>query len=292
MVEVFVWLFFRVLVMTRCHQFPCMDPWFLSGGFWSQWNTCVPKFQRSKAGIPSIRRIAAREIISASVELRETEVCFLHIQLIGTNVWLPKMHKTPPDVDFESSKSPAKSESSNNPNRHCCAVCFPQGNIVWIHLCDESKKSHLLNVCRMLSSTSWWHGQACSLTIKYHVCHFEPNTCISEQFERTLLRIFRQILFLLLWIDGRQYMELRLVPLLSGCICKFAKFFPAILFAQPTRRILSSVAIGTIPSVRCTSFVRDLSLVWAHCPKPSFSLQRVDVPIFSGTLSTWRVHSL
>ena len=51
------------------------------------------------------------EMISASVELCETEVCFLHIQLIGTNVWLPKMHKIPSDADFESSKSPTKSES-------------------------------------------------------------------------------------------------------------------------------------------------------------------------------------
>ena len=37
---------------------------------------------------------------SASVELCETEVCFLYIQLIGTNVWLPKIHKKPPNVDF------------------------------------------------------------------------------------------------------------------------------------------------------------------------------------------------
>ena len=58
-----------------------------------------------------MRKPASREITSASVELRETEVCFLLIQFIGTNVRLPKMHKTPPKVDFESSRSPAKSES-------------------------------------------------------------------------------------------------------------------------------------------------------------------------------------
>ena len=52
---------------------------------------------------------------SAAVELCETEVCFLHIQLIGTIVWLPKMHNVPPEVDFESSTSPAKSESWNSP---------------------------------------------------------------------------------------------------------------------------------------------------------------------------------
>ena len=59
---------------------------------------------------------------SASVEMCETDICFLHIQLIGTSVWLPKIYKSPPDVDFESSKSPAKSESWNNPTLHCCAV--------------------------------------------------------------------------------------------------------------------------------------------------------------------------
>ena len=58
-----------------------------------------------------MRKPAPREIISAYVELCETDVCFLHIQHIGTNVWLPKMQKSPLDVDFESSSSPAKSES-------------------------------------------------------------------------------------------------------------------------------------------------------------------------------------
>ena len=54
-----------------------------------------------------MRKPASREIISASVELCETEVCFLHIQLIGTNVWLPNMHRIPPYVYFESSTSVA-----------------------------------------------------------------------------------------------------------------------------------------------------------------------------------------
>ena len=43
-------------------------------------------FQRVRAGIPSMRKPASGEMISASVELCETEVCFLHIQFIGTNV--------------------------------------------------------------------------------------------------------------------------------------------------------------------------------------------------------------
>ena len=71
--------------------------------------------------ILSMRRPATEDITSDSVELCEAEVCFLHIQLVGTNVRLPKMHNVPPEVDFESSRSPAKSESSNSPSLHCLA---------------------------------------------------------------------------------------------------------------------------------------------------------------------------
>ena len=70
------------------------------------------------------------------VELCETEVCFLHIQLIGTNVWLPETHNVPPEVDFESSRSPAKSESWNSPSRTVLQY-YPQNNIVYIHMYDD-----------------------------------------------------------------------------------------------------------------------------------------------------------
>ena len=49
----------------------------------------------SRANKPSSLNPVSREIISDSVELWETDVCFLHIQLIGTNVWLPKTHNVP-----------------------------------------------------------------------------------------------------------------------------------------------------------------------------------------------------
>ena len=86
--------------------------------------TATIRSHKSSAGIPSNLNSASKEMISDSVQLCGTEVCFLHIQLIGTNVWLPKTHNVPPDVDFESSRSPAKSESWNSPSLHCLAV-FP-----------------------------------------------------------------------------------------------------------------------------------------------------------------------
>ena len=62
---------------------------------WSLWSlNSLSKYTRTeiirshklRAGIPSNLSRASREMISDSVELCETEVCFLHIQLIGTNV--------------------------------------------------------------------------------------------------------------------------------------------------------------------------------------------------------------
>ena len=141
------------------HLWSC---WFCFG---MEWNTSITKSQRVRAEIPSMREPASREITSASEELCETEVCFSHLQLVGTNVWLPKMHRIPPDVDFESSNSPAKSDSWNNPNLHCCAV-FPHHNIACIHMCDEKKRSNAPNVCHKLMSISLPHEQVCSQTIK------------------------------------------------------------------------------------------------------------------------------
>ena len=83
-------------------------------------NTSITTSQRST--VHTLSTIQRND--SDSVELCETEVCFLHIQLTGTKVRLPKIRKTPPEVDFESSRSPAKSESWNKPSLQCCAV-FP-----------------------------------------------------------------------------------------------------------------------------------------------------------------------
>ena len=99
------------------------------------------------AGIPSNLNPASKEMISDSVELYATEVYFLHIQLIGTNVWLQTMHKTPPDVVFESLRSAAKSESWHNPNLHCCAVIpteqYCRYSLVWWML--EIKRARRLS---------------------------------------------------------------------------------------------------------------------------------------------------
>ena len=70
--------------------------------------TATIRSHKPSAGILSSLNPASKEMISDPVELCKTKVCFLHIQLFGTNVWLPNMHNVPPEVDFESSRSHAK----------------------------------------------------------------------------------------------------------------------------------------------------------------------------------------
>ena len=101
----------------------------------------LPK-SRVRVGKTSMREPVER---SASVELCETDGCFLHIQLNGTNVRLPKTHNVPPEKDFESSRSPAKSESCKSPSLHCCAL-FSHDNLACIHVCDEYVRSNAPSV--------------------------------------------------------------------------------------------------------------------------------------------------
>ena len=92
--------------------------------FFEECNTSITTSHRSRAGIPSIRKLASKEITSDSLELWDT--CFLHTKLMETNVRLRKTHEIPPEVDLEPSRSPAKSDSWNKHNRQCWAL-IPTG---------------------------------------------------------------------------------------------------------------------------------------------------------------------
>ena len=82
-------------------------------------NTSITTSQKSRAGIPSIRKSASNETIPDSLEQWDTDVCFLHNQLITTSVRLPKIRKIHHDLNFQFSRSPAKSESWIKPHRQC-----------------------------------------------------------------------------------------------------------------------------------------------------------------------------
>ena len=82
-------------------------------------NTSVTKSHNMSEGIPSIRRDDSRAIISASVDEWDTAPCFLQSQVIGTQVLGPTNTMIAPEVDFESSKSPAKLASTKRCTLHC-----------------------------------------------------------------------------------------------------------------------------------------------------------------------------
>ena len=105
---------------------------------------------RSHKSSAGILNPASKEMISDSVICAKLKFVSYTSQLIGTNVWLPRTHNVPPDVDIDSSRSPAKWESWNSPSLHCVAVlptwqyCL-NSNVWWM---QETKRhdrlSHVL----------------------------------------------------------------------------------------------------------------------------------------------------
>ena len=104
---VLTWFWVCFLDGVSCGKFPCTFSLDFIDWLEEECNTSRTKCQRSRAGLPSMRRPASREIISDSAELCETGGCFLYIQLIGTNVRLPNMHKILPEVDSHVSLNPS-----------------------------------------------------------------------------------------------------------------------------------------------------------------------------------------
>ena len=97
------------------------------------------RHKRSRANIPSVCNPASRKMISDSVELCDTELCFLRIQLTVKQCSTSEDTQDTPEIDFESSRPPAKSQSRNKHYLQCWAVCCRHDNIVGIRLCDEGR---------------------------------------------------------------------------------------------------------------------------------------------------------
>ena len=114
-------------------------------------NTFITTSHKSRAGNTSIRNPASNEVISDSVVLRDTDICFLHIQLMVTSVRLPKIHKTLPE-GFSSSQGLQENLSRETKPVDNAKQCCPHDKIVGSHLCDECMKSILPIVCHMPES--------------------------------------------------------------------------------------------------------------------------------------------
>ena len=151
--------------------------------FWS------PK-DRERESHPCVNLHREREITSASVESCDTEVCFLHIQLLGTNVRLPKMKIL---LMLTSSLQGLLQNQSLETNLICIVTqCFPHNHIACIHMCDECRRSNAPSVCHKILSIFVFTRARCQ------VSQYEPNTDISKQLVSKLWIILQLIQFLLL----------------------------------------------------------------------------------------------
>ena len=127
-------------------------------------------------------------MISDSGKLWDADLCFLHNQLMGTNVRFQKYTRSLSEVDFESSRSSAKSESWKK-TIDGAEPCYPHDNIVSSHLCDECMILISLSVCHMLLSI-WW---LIELTSECQNSELVPDTNISKQIVSKLWKILQLI---------------------------------------------------------------------------------------------------
>ena len=137
-----------------------------------------------------MRKPASKETFSDSVELWDTEVCFLHIQLIGTNVRLPKIHRILPRLIWNL-QGLQQSLSLGTIPIDSAVPHYTHGNIVGKHMCDDCKRSNVLRVCHMLGSILWLLVQVCFQTKECQAYQTVPCRSIPRQFMIILWTILR-----------------------------------------------------------------------------------------------------
>ena len=149
--------------------------------FCSARNTSITKSQSVWTGIPSMRKLASREKISASVELCETEVCLGHLPTYWYECMTSKICTMSFWSLFWAFKFSCKIRVLKQ-SKSAMSCCVSSWQFVWIHMCDECKRSNAPSVCHKIVSILLWHAQACLQTTRYQVSQYEPNTDISKQF--------------------------------------------------------------------------------------------------------------
>ena len=147
-----------------CNRFSC-SPWF--GLAENEILQSLSPKDREREFHPCVN-LRQWKRISASVELCETEVCFLHIPTCWHDMFdFPKCIRV--HLMFTLNLQGLLQNHNLETILICIVVlCFPHNNIVRIHTCDECKRSNALNVC--------------SQSIKYQVYQYEPRKDICEPF--------------------------------------------------------------------------------------------------------------
>ena len=92
------------------------------------------KSHNSRIRSPSNLNAASKEMISDSVELCETADCFLHVQLIGTNVWLPKKYTMFLQKWISNLQDLSRSQCLETVPICIVLQYYPHDNIIYIHI--------------------------------------------------------------------------------------------------------------------------------------------------------------
>ena len=117
-------------------------------------STSITKSHKSSANKPSIRKPASNDMISDSVELWDTDVCFLRVQLIGSMFDFQKCTKL--RLMWILSLQDLLQSLNLEIILICTVVlCFPPNNTGGNHLCNECGKFIVPIVCHMLESILW-----------------------------------------------------------------------------------------------------------------------------------------
>ena len=155
--------------------------WVLFAWLEEECNTSITKPQRSRAGIPSMPKRASRETMADSVELCETEVCFLHIQLVGTNVWLPKDTQDSTNSRFLSLQDLRQSQSLETVPVCIVVLCFPHENIVNRTPSHRVFSRTFAHISSLFTCTAWLQGVARRVFTKERssTCHHVSDRSLS-----------------------------------------------------------------------------------------------------------------
>ena len=121
-------------------------------------DSCFQELRRSDP-INQVRRYhptsinpASKEMISDSVELCETEVCVLHMQLIGTKRLTSEKYTRPLLMWILSPPDLLQNQSLETIQVCTVVLCFPHDNIAGIRLYDECLRSNAPSICHKLLS--------------------------------------------------------------------------------------------------------------------------------------------
>ena len=143
---------------------------------------------------------------------------FSHIQLIGTNVQLPKTDNVPPEIDFQSSRSPAKSECWNSRSLHCLAVLstyqYCLYSQVWLNVRCQSIQAFVTSFgpfCnRLCKFIHWpeniWSSNTCQMqafqsNLKAHLwqfsnrCHFFFEMVVIDAWSRYCVELLNRLVW-------------------------------------------------------------------------------------------------